>query len=159
MNRKNLLIDLAALAAFLVAGQPRLTGNMIHEWLSLALAGTLIVHLLLHWKWVTNVGLNYFKKLFHISRLKFVVDMLLFGSMTAVMTSGIMISHSVVRTLGIELAHNPQWKMIHSMSARAALIMVGLHLLLNWKWVWNMLKTQIVFPVLGKRAAVTTSAK
>lgn len=159
MNKKNLFIDLAALAAFLVAREPRLTGNTIHEWLSLALAGTLIVHLLLHWKWVKSVGLNYFQKWMHISRLKFAVDGLLLGAMTAVMTSGMMISHSIVRTLGIQLAHNSQWKMIHSTSATASLILVGLHIALNWKWVWNKAKKIAISPVWSKRMAVTSSAK
>ena len=96
MHKTNFMIDLGIFAAFLVALEPRLTGETLHEWFSLAFAGVLIVHLLLHWKWVVNVGRNFFRKLWHTSRLKFVVNALLFTSFTVLMMSGLMISRSVL---------------------------------------------------------------
>lgn len=95
MNKTNLWIDTGIFAAFLVAMEPRFSGVAVHEWLSLALAGTIIVHLLLHWKWISSVLLRFFKKLWHSSRLKFVIDTLLFTAFVGVMASGIVISRSV----------------------------------------------------------------
>lgn len=147
MNKTNLLIDLGIFTAFLAAEEPHLTGNTIHEWLSLALAATVVVHIVFHWKWIAGVGFQFFKKLFHVSRLKFVVDVLLFIAFTAVIMSGVMISRSFLGTLGIQMAHNSSWKMVHNLSANLALLMVGLHFALNWKWVVSMLNRYTVLPI------------
>jgi hypothetical protein len=46
--KTNLTLDIAIFGAFLTASNPALTGLPIHEWLSAALAATLLVHLLFH---------------------------------------------------------------------------------------------------------------
>ncbi len=91
MNKTNLAIDFGIFAAFLIAMEPNLTGVSIHEWLSVALAATIIVHLLMHWKWIISVGKTFFVKLFHSSRLKFFVDVLLFLDFNLLMLSGLLI--------------------------------------------------------------------
>jgi hypothetical protein len=148
MNKTNLLIDLGILAAFLVAAEPHLTGNTIHEWLGVAFAGTIIVHILLHWKWIIQVGSKYFKNLFQISRLKFVVDICLFVAMTALIFSGILISKSFLGTLGIQLDAGRSWKQIHSMASNVSLLLTAVHFALNWNWVTTMFKNYIISPVL-----------
>jgi hypothetical protein len=148
-TKTNLLLDLGILGAFLVALEPKLTGVAIHEWLSLAFAGTLIVHLLLHWKWVVSITKQFFKKLLHVSRLQLVLDTLLFVAFTTVMTSGLMISKTILPTLGIQLDHNQTFRSLHSLSADATLLLVGLHFALNWNWVVNAVKRHIVAPVAG----------
>ena len=102
MNRTNLLIDLGIFGVFLVAANPNLTGLAVHEWLGVAFAGTLIVHLLLHWRWIATLTLQFFRQLWHDSRLQYVVDGMLFISFTAVMMSGLMIS----RAIRVCVSHN-----------------------------------------------------
>lgn len=150
VNKTNLFLDLGILGAFLVAMEPFLTGLPLHEWLSVAFAAVVIIHILLHWQWVVSVGLNFFKKLFHTSRLKFVVDALMFLAVTTVMMSGIMISRSVSAALGIELVSNPAWRFLHSLSANLSMGLVGLHFALNWRWVAAMAKRYIAGPVLSQ---------
>lgn len=147
MNKTNLWVDMGIFAAFLVAANPALTGIALHEWFSIAFVGTLIVHLLLHWKWVVTVGATFFRKLFHFSRLQFLVDVLLFTAFTAVTLSGVMISKNVVNFLGITLASNPTWKLVHSLSANGVLLLVGLHFALHWNWVVRMVKRYLISPV------------
>lgn len=149
MNKTNLLIDAGIFTAFLVAMEPRLTGVAIHEWLSLALAATVIVHLLLHWNWITSVGARFFKKLWHSSRFKFVVDALLFVVFTTIMMSGVMISKAFLPALGLQVQAGPVWRMLHSLSADAGILLVGLHFALNWKWVAAMVGRCVVAPVVG----------
>ena len=96
MNRKNLVVDILIFVAFLIAMSPNLSGIDIHEWLSLALLGTVMVHVLLHWDWIISVGKTFFKKLWHTSRLKFVVDILVFVAFITVSLSGILISKSAL---------------------------------------------------------------
>jgi hypothetical protein len=146
-NKTNLLIDFGMLAAFLVANEPRMTGENIHEWLSIGVWLVMVVHLLLHWDWIINVAKSYFVKLWHSSRLNFFVDVLLFLGFNAIMFSGLMISKSVLPSLGISVAHSGSWKQIHSVSAELTVWMVAAHFGLHWRWIVSMLKKYVVDPL------------
>ena len=149
MNKTNLFIDIGIFGVFLVAANPNLTGLAWHEWLGVALAGTLIVHLLLHWRWIVTVTLHFFRQLFHDSRLQYVVDLLLFISFTTVMMSGLMISRIVLPVLGITLTRNPAWLPLHDLSANATLALIAVHTALHWDWVVKTFKSYLVDPVAG----------
>ncbi len=84
---------------------------------------------------------RYFRKLWHVSRLKFIVDLLLFAAFTGVMVSGLMISRSVLPFLGIQVAPDRTWNSLHSLTAQASVILLGVHFALNWEWVVGMIKT------------------
>ena len=55
-TKNNLILDITIFAAFLAIASPKLTGNTIHEWLALALAAAIVVHLLFHWKWLVTIS-------------------------------------------------------------------------------------------------------
>lgn len=146
--KTNLTLDLTIFTAFLVIANPHFTGNTIHEWLGVAFAATLVTHLLFHWEWIVKIGAEFFKKLFHPSRLNFVVDSLFFIAMTTAMLTGLMISKDVVSALGISLeATGGSWKMIHKLSSDASLILLALHTALHWKWITSNLGRHIVTPI------------
>ncbi len=147
MNRTNLFIDLGIFGVFLVAANPNLTGLPLHEWLGVALAGTLVMHLLLHWRWIVSVSLHFFRQLWHDSRLQYVVDLLLFISFTTVMMSGLMISRVVLPALGIAMTRNPAWVPLHSLSANATLALIAMHTALHWNWIVKTSKRYLVDPL------------
>ncbi len=151
-TRTNLFVDIAILAGFLVAYEPALTGIAIHEWLSLAFASAIIVHLLLHWDWVVQVTIQFFRKLFHSSRLNYVINLALLVDFVTIMLSGLMISRSVLPTLGIQLARDNAWRFIHSGAADFSLLLVGLHIALHWKWIANAAK-RYLFPSRRRQPA------
>jgi hypothetical protein len=144
---KNFLLDLVLFGAVLIAFEPRLSGVPIHEWLSLALGVALTVHLLWHWDWILNVGKRYFKRLFHLSRLKFVVDLLFLVAFVTVMVSGLMISRSTLPLFGIHTDHRSIWRPIHSLSADLSLLLLAIHLGLNWDWIACTLKRYVWTPI------------
>lgn len=150
MTFKNFVLDTLIFIAALIAFEPRLSGIAIHEWLSLALGITLIVHLLWHWEWIINVGKRYFQRLFHISRLKFVVDLLLLIAFVLVMLSGLLISRSILPLLGIETHHRSIWRVLHSLSADGSLLLLAIHLGLNWDWIVCVLKRYVWKPLQQK---------
>ena len=149
-NKTNLILDLTIFTTFLVAANPHLTGNTIHEWLSVAFGAALVAHLLFHWKWIVNITAEYFKKFFHRSRLNYIVDLLFFIAMTGSMFSGLMISKDVLSTLGIQLGEvSRSWKSIHTLTSDASLILLGIHFALHWTWVVANLSRFVVAPVLN----------
>ena len=133
VREEKLVLDIASFFAFLAIFEPASTGVPLHEWPGLAFAGSLIVHRLLHWQWIVNVTLRFFRKSFHSSRLNHIVDALMYIAFTAVMLSGLMISRSILALLGIEGMCAPFWRLLHAGTAGTTLILVGLHFALHWK--------------------------
>jgi hypothetical protein len=155
MNKTNLLLDFGIFAGLLVMAAPGLTGLPVHEWLGAAFAGAILAHLLLHWKWIVEVGLKFFRRLFHQSRLQFVIDSALFIAFIAVMLSGLMISRTVLALIGIASARNSLWNPIHNLSANAVVLLAGLHFATHWSWVVAMTQRHLLSPI----AAIFTARK
>jgi hypothetical protein len=144
--RNKLLLDVAVFVAYLAATDPPLTGIPVHEWLSLGLALAVIVHVALDWDWTVKVGRHFFRRLLTVSRFNFVVDVALFVAFAAVMLSGIMVSRAVLALFGLSLSFGPVWSMLHSVSAKLALPVLGLHLGLHWRWGLSVAKRMFAKP-------------
>lgn len=134
-TKTNLIVDTTIFAAFLAIANPHLTGNTIHEWLGVSFAAAIVTHLVLHWEWIAQVGREFFRKLWHQSRLNFVVNTLFFIMMTGSFFSGLMISKDVMSALGISLNVSRSWKSIHTLMSDASVIVLGIHVALHWKWI------------------------
>jgi hypothetical protein len=149
LTKKKLILDLTMFGAFLAVSNPHLTGMSIHEWLGVSFIAAIITHLLFNWEWIVNVGKTFFRKLWHQSRLNFVVDTAFFIAMTGVLFSGLMISKSVLPILGIQLNVGQGWKSIHFMLSDASVILLGLHFALHFKWVVTNIGRYVVNPIRG----------
>jgi len=148
-TKTNLILDFTIFTAFLAVSNPHFTGNTVHEWLSVSFGAAILTHLLFHWQWIAQVTREFFKKFFHQSRLNYVVDSLFFIAMTGSMFSGLMISESILATLGIQLEVSRAWKSIHTLTSDASLILLGIHFALHWKWVVTNVGRYLVTPVIS----------
>jgi hypothetical protein len=148
-TKTNLTLDFVIFIAFLVSANPHLTGNTIHEWLGVSLAAAIITHLLFHWNWIVEVGGKFFKKLFHQSRLNFLVNTLFFIAMTGSFFSGLLISKDVVSALGLQFEADRGWKSIHTLLSDASVVLLGIHFALHWKWIATNIRRYIVNPICG----------
>lgn len=155
-NRTKLFLDIGTFLAFLIAMDPHFSGLAIHEWLSIALAATIVVHLLLNWEWIVNVTKRLFIKATNGARINYVLNWLLFIDGILIMLSGIMISESVVPSLGLSLPMNFAWRRLHDLSANLALLIMGLHLAMHWNWIVTTIK-RVFFG--AKRNPVAASIK
>jgi hypothetical protein len=154
-NQTKLLLDIGTFLAFLITMDPRFSGLAIHEWLSLALAATIIMHLLLNWEWITNVTKRLFVKATNGARINYVLNWLLFIDGILIMLSGIMISEAAMPALGIALPMDFAWRRLHDMSANIALLIMGLHLAMHWTWIVTTFKR--VFLGDGKKQVVMSA--
>ena len=148
-TKTNLTLDIVIFTALLAVANPSLTGNTIHEWLGIALAGAIITHLLFHWDWIVRVGREFFRRLFHQSRLNFLVNTLFFIAMTGSFFSGLLISKDVMPALGIQLGVSGEWKSLHHLTSDLSVILLGIHTALHWKWIVNAIGRYVVMPVRG----------
>lgn len=141
-NRTKLLLDISTFVAFLVAMDPRTSGIAIHEWLTIALGATVIVHLLLNWSWIVEVTKRLFTKGKGLNgaRTNYILNWLLFIDGILIMLSGIMISEAVVPSLGLTLPMNFAWRSLHEVSTNVSLFLMGLHITLHWNWIVSTVK-------------------
>lgn len=151
LNRTNFLLDLLMFIAFLVATAPRFSGLAIHEWLSLALATVLIIHLLLHWDWIVRVGKRLFTRATWRARLSYLLNALLFVAFTAVMATGILISREALPLLGITIASDRGLERLHHLASDLTLIVLALHVAVHWSWIVGMVRGK-----RGRPAVVAT---
>jgi hypothetical protein len=139
-NRTKLLLDIGTFVAFLIGMDPRSSGIAVHEWLTIALAATIVVHLLLNWSWIVEVTRRFFIKSTNGARINYVLNWLLFINGILVMLSGIMISEAVVPALGLTIVPNFTWRGLHEFSTNFSLFLMGLHIALHWSWIVNTVK-------------------
>ncbi len=136
-------IDVILAVGFVVAYNARFTGLVVHEWLGVAFGVLLIVHILLHGEWVGRVTTRVFSKDLTIrERLRWLVDLLMFITMTTAVATGIMISEVVLEQLGWEWLgdRNRTWRLLHARSSLWTIYLVALHLALNWNWIRTVTK-------------------
>jgi len=144
-TKVNLFLDAAIFVAFLLALDPRLTGIAIHEWLGLAGAAAVVVHLLLHWEWIVGVTRRFLGRTSGAARLNYVVDVLFFIDLVVISLSGLMVSQALLPLLGLAAPGGTFW-------------LVAVHAALHWKWIVNAVRRYVLRPAaaVGKRVEVTS---
>lgn len=134
-NRINLYLDIGLAAVFLLTMGFRFTGTRNHELLGLALGGVICIHLLLHRRWIYDVTRRFFAPLFHVSRLNYVLNLVMLIDMVVVIVTGLLIS----RTLGLHWQLGGQIQAgayrLHIVGSSFGLLLVGLHVARHWQWL------------------------
>lgn len=125
------MLDTSMLIAFVALQSWRLTGVVVHEWLSVALIAGLLAHLVLHWSWVATRSKRVLAPRSTRTRVNYALNLTLFIAATVAMVSGFMIS-KVVLPLHPTPVNYLKWHHLHNISATTSLICLGLHLALNW---------------------------
>ena len=118
----------------------------IHNWVGLAMLVGVVLHLVLHWKWVSCVAARYFKKLARQARLNFSLDNLLFVAFFLAGLSGL-VAWLIVPSGGYQGGRNPyygatllglthqNWTDLHLWAGLAMILIVAIHLALHWRWI------------------------
>lgn len=137
--KTNFYLDLFLVTIFLLLMEPKLTGPALHEWVGLAIGLAFLTHIIFHWKWVVETTKRYFK-MNNRSRLKYIVNMLLLVGFITILISGLAISKTI-NLSWLNLGGNMvMWRNIHVASSYITIILIGVHVGLNWKWVMNTSK-------------------
>jgi hypothetical protein len=146
----NLALDAAIFVAFLVATAPQFTGIAIHEWLSIAFGATIVAHLLLHWQWLAATTRRFFSRPMRQQRVNYVLNALLFISVTVILFTGLLISEVALPLFGIRAPREGAWRTLHALSSDASVILIGLHVALHWRWIVGTLNRFIARPVVTR---------
>ena len=140
MDKKNLAIDVAALAVFLAVANPALTGIGVHEWLGLGMLLVFFVHALLHAEWAVEALRGSIARPSWGCTGNLVLDALIVVALMAVTVSGIMVSGAVLPTFGWYAQGYYFWDPLHAMSAKALLALLLVHVVVHGKWLARVFK-------------------
>jgi len=143
--KKNLLVDCIAFVSLLLVMDPRLTGIAAHEWLSVAFTCVLVVHLLLHWTWLEN-AVKRFIGAAGLTRFKLVLTASVLIGFTVATFSGFMISESILELFGARRSANMSWREVHEISSNLTLLLVGIHVALDWGWIKSAVRSVVTLP-------------
>ncbi len=144
-SRRKYWVDLGLFAAWMLAAVPGATGVPIHEWLSTGILLVLLVHVVMHWDWLSRHLLRV--RLRAQNQVHRLLDAGMWVLATTVMLSGFLISESVMATIGIGVTQTTFWLRIHSLSSALLLVVLASHVLSHWGW----LRTQTLAVLRGAR--------
>ncbi|AGK53203.1 DUF4405 domain-containing protein [Bacillus sp. 1NLA3E] len=139
-NYTKIVLDILLAITFVLLMNPRvLNGLPFHEIAGLIIGVAILIHIGLNYHWVINTTKKIFdSKLHRKTRYSYLLNILLFISMAAVIITGILISKVVTPSLAIQNSHSI--REIHGFSADATLALVGLHVGLHWQWILSICK-------------------
>ena len=99
--RARLWLDLALFAALFIGYNPAWTGIAVHEWLCLIAVVPLLFHVIINWDQTLKILRRFAEIVRATPKVNLVVDAALFVAAVTVMLSGLLISQSVMRAVGI----------------------------------------------------------
>jgi len=143
------LTDLAIFATFVLVMDVPLTGLAVHEWLGIAIAIGLVIHLVQHTNWIVTTTRRIFSATSWRNRLNYLMMGALFLAFVAVIASGLIISEVALPRIGITTNPASFWVWLHLASVSAVLWLTALHVALNWKWIATTARRYVVKPLVS----------
>ena len=137
--KKNLVVDVAALAVYLVAANPALTGVGLHEWLGIGVLAVFLVHCAMH-AGSAGAALRGFGRIPWGAKGNLVLDALVLAAFMVVTVSGLLISGAVLPAFGLYAGGYYFWDPLHAIAAKALLALLLVHVVVHWKRLYNFFK-------------------
>lgn len=139
-----LALDAGMLALACVLEALSLTGLTWHEWLGFVLCLLVLVHVVLQWQWFVAAFRRLLTRGAHRARVNLALNILLFIVMVAVLVSGVLISNQIAPLVGHALGRPLVWSELHSWLNFTLIVLVGVHLAINWDWVLGAIRRRTV---------------
>ena len=137
-TRLDFWVDAAIALAWVLDDSFRFTGLTVHEWIGVALAPALLVHLALHWDWVVRTTRRLAGTFPARERVRWAVDLCLLIAMVLCVASGILVSRSAMPAIGWKPLAGPFWNGLHGTAAALTVVLLAVHLGLNWRWITSV---------------------
>jgi hypothetical protein len=130
-------LDVSLLVSVCALQTVSFTGLVLPEWLGLAMVGMVFAHLLLSWSWIASLSRRLFAVQSARARVNYLLNLSLFGGVTAVIFSGILISQKAIPMMtgkGAAPDMDWRWDTLHNQFSQAVVMLSGFHLAINWEW-------------------------
>jgi len=140
LTRSRYIWDIVLLVSFILVMSPHITTLTGHEWLSVVFLVPFAIHLLLHWQWITQTGSRLFSDVSQSNRWHFVLDSVLYLTMTFAIISGFLASEALFIQVGIDFTPDPFWTKVHHQYSNLLYPLLGIHLAVHWGWIVKLTK-------------------
>lgn len=107
----------------------------MHEWLGIAFAIPLLVHLLLAWPWIVTACRRLFAPARRRDTVNALLNLSLFVTTTVVVVSGLVISQVSLPWLGVDTINDRVWRGMHNRWTTWMWWSVSAHIAMNWRWI------------------------
>src|SRR6185295_10908110 len=116
------------------------TGLQWHQWLGFAFCPLVLLHVVMQWQWCITQFQRVLTPGAWRERVNAGLNLLLLALMGAVLFSGGFVSSQAVESVGETFGRVRIWSDVHGWLNVAVVVLVGLHLALNWDWMISALR-------------------
>lgn len=138
--KKNFIVDLIALAVYIVVANPLLTGIDLHEWMGLGILVIIFVHFVAHLDWIIEVFRTDRKQQSFTQVGNLVIDILALITLLVVVVSGLGISGAILPVFGYYMEGYYFWDPLHLISAKLLLAIIVVHVVVHVRWLISFIR-------------------
>jgi hypothetical protein len=139
-----------------------------HAWTGLTILAGAVIHVALHWRWVTCMAGRFWDMTSTQARLNFGLDSLLLATFSLTSLSGLVIwlvlwgggyrgGRNPTQYAALFGFTRPDWIDFHGWASLAILLIVSIHLTLHWRWIVCALRNY--GPVSGWNVSPASSSR
>ncbi|RDB62765.1 hypothetical protein C1878_06950 [Gordonibacter sp. 28C] len=132
--KKNLIVDVVALAVYAIVANPAITGVALHEWAGLGLVLVFLVHVAAHVDWVADTVRSALRSPSWSRVGNLVLDVCIVVAFMVCVVSGVLVSGAVLPALGYYAQGYYFWDPLHAISAKVLLALLLVHVVVHARW-------------------------
>lgn len=137
-----------------------LTGLKIHELAGVAFFFLMLLHMVFSWTWIKGAVKRLLLENSCQKRFSFVLNASLYILVVLQVSSGLVISQVAVPVIGIKTVNDWSWRSLHSDCSRILLLVISLHIALNWQRIVGYCgKKNLAYVSPGSRRARVAELK
>ncbi len=128
-----IILDILMMFLFVLMLDKSITGLHVHEWGGLLFTLCMIVHLLIHHKWIVGATKRFFShSLPNKAKINYILNVFLCVSFSIIVVTGLLSSKIVFPSLAI----SAKWPMVfHITFSGIALVILAVHVALHWDFI------------------------
>jgi hypothetical protein len=118
-----------------------------------------LVHLAMHWDWLTAVTRRLARRTPPVVRFNYILGLLLFIVFVMMILSGLMISRSALAAFGYVAPQRSIWRELHSAFSNIWLFLIALHIAMHWDWIKYFCRCYLGVPQRSKAQQAAVSCR
>ena len=140
------LLDVFLFVGLILLLSPFSTGLSGHEFIGAIFFLFLILHLLFSWSWIKGSTRRFLVQSGWRERFNYILNLTLFVFVVLEIVSGLIVSQILVPSIGIKTISDDAWRGLHQQSSVAIVILISLHISLNWQRMVSYFRKRISPP-------------